>query len=152
MTDTSLIDTLSTPQVVALTLFGEARGEPIEGKVAVGSVIRNRVNARRFGADYRAVCLRPWQFSCWQPAAGQGNYDSLLAAARTLVNGGPMGPALRECVWVADGILSDTLRDRVKGATHYLTTELLATRPPAWTYNAKPICVVGSHAFYVGIA
>ena len=34
---------LTDTQILLLTLWGEGRGEPIEGRVAIGSVIRNRV-------------------------------------------------------------------------------------------------------------
>lgn len=62
-------------KVVAMTLWGEARGEPVEGKMAVASVIFNRaaIMARQsdkaFGEsvieEMQRVCLAPAQFSCW---------------------------------------------------------------------------------------
>ena len=65
LTDAEVKARLSDLEVTLVTLFGEARGEPVEGLIAVGSVIRNRVKAARFGSTYRAVCLARWQFSCW---------------------------------------------------------------------------------------
>ena len=38
----AVLDRLTDVQILALTLFGEARSEPIEGIVGVGCVIRNR--------------------------------------------------------------------------------------------------------------
>jgi cell wall hydrolase len=148
-----LVMALTEPQVLALTIFGEARGEPIEGRIAVASVIRNRVNAKHYGASFRDVCLKPWQFSCWLPQGGPQNYETVLAAARQFVRvDGKLGPDLRECVWIADGTIADTVRDRVKGATHYATFEILASaKPPAWAKGFEPVCTVGHHAFFKGI-
>lgn len=49
-----------------LTLYGEARGEPYQGQVAVGEVIRARM-ARRIFSDgsVPGTVLRPRQFACW---------------------------------------------------------------------------------------
>lgn len=56
---------------LARTLWGEARGEPIEGQVAVAWVIRNRADGARFAGQLLGregavahVCLTLWQFSC----------------------------------------------------------------------------------------
>jgi spore germination cell wall hydrolase CwlJ-like protein len=58
-----LLDTfghLSDKQLMALTIYGEARGEAKEGKVAVGSVILERVEHRRWdGETIPEVCLMP---------------------------------------------------------------------------------------------
>ena len=52
--------------VMAKTIWGEARGEHYEGQVAVGWVIRNRCETGGwFGNSIREVCLKPYQFSCW---------------------------------------------------------------------------------------
>jgi hypothetical protein len=54
--------------VMARTVFGEARGEPYQGRLAVAHVILNRVRAGGwFGASVSEVCLKRWQFSCWNP-------------------------------------------------------------------------------------
>ena len=63
------IDTL------ARTLYGEARGESRQGKIAVACVVLNRVKRKKMCgwrdingyrvATVAATCLKPWQFSCW---------------------------------------------------------------------------------------
>src|SRR3546814_2812197 len=58
---------------LARTVFGEARGEPMPGKIAVAWCIRNRVELDLhddgkpdwWGEGYTAVCRKSWQFSCW---------------------------------------------------------------------------------------
>jgi hypothetical protein len=145
---------LSEPQVVGLTLFGEARGEPVEGRIAVANVIRNRVVAQRrtFGLTPRDVCLKPWQFSCWRQEGGAANYGDLLSAARLLSRGVLAGPMLRECLWIAHGLLDRQFGDSVHGATHYLTAELFARNRPVWSVGHDPVCHVNSHLFFAGIA
>ena len=57
--------------ILARTIYGEARGESISGQEAIASVILNRVAfAKRrgrywWGNTIAGVCLAPWQFSCW---------------------------------------------------------------------------------------
>ena len=62
------LETTSDKAVLALTIYREARGEPLYGKKAVATVIYNRCIKKHkviSGANIRKVCLRPKQFSCW---------------------------------------------------------------------------------------
>lgn len=160
MTDAAAIALLSTDQVLAITLYGEARSEPVEGRIAIASVIRNRVNADLgndqkpdwWGEGYKGVCLAPWQFSCWTPKGGEQNYADVMAAVHTAVNGAPIGPVLRECAWLALGIIGGDLRDRVNGATHYLTADLFRINPPKWAKGKTPLVRVGAHLFFKDVA
>lgn len=159
MTDTEQIASLASDQVLAITLYGEARSEPVEGRIAIASVIRNRVNTDIgndskpdwWGEGYRGVCLAPWQFSCWTPKGGPGqqqNYDVVMAVVRAALNGVSPGPVMRECLWLALGIISGDLRDRVNGATHYLTADLFRINPPLWAKGKTPPVRIGSHLFF----
>ena len=49
--------------IVADTLYLEARGENPRGLRAVATVVHNR--AKNTGKTFEAVCLQPFQFSCW---------------------------------------------------------------------------------------
>jgi len=52
--------------ILAKTLWGEARGEGREGLIAVAWVIKNRAdNPGWWGKSIELVCLKPYQFSCW---------------------------------------------------------------------------------------
>jgi len=55
--------------ILARTLWGEARGESLAGQIAVAWTIRNRVNDGNakswWGEGYTGVCQKPYQFSCW---------------------------------------------------------------------------------------
>lgn len=48
---------------LAQAIYFEARGEPIEGQLAVGQVIINRTESRHYPADYCSVVAQPAQFS-----------------------------------------------------------------------------------------
>jgi N-acetylmuramoyl-L-alanine amidase len=147
VTDQDVIDTLNEPQTLALTLYGEARGEPVEGRIAVASVIRNRIG--RYGSNYKAVCLRPRQFSCWNP--NDPNYAQLTSAARVFLRGGVMGPDVRECVWIADGMIGEVLRSNIGSCTHYMTMKLWQEAPPSWARGKVPSYRVGRHVFFNAI-
>ena len=105
------------------------------------------------GLTPAAVCLAPWQFSCWRVEGGAKNYQRVMAAARQLVKPTPfLGPSLRRCVTVAADVVAGVLPDSVGGSTHYLTSALLASHPPAWAKGRTPSVVIGSTAFFAGVA
>ena len=60
--------------VLALTIWGESRGECVEGQIAVACVVRNRLKrAISTAPRWRDICLAPEQFSCFNeddPNAG----------------------------------------------------------------------------------
>ncbi len=49
--------------LLAKIIHAEARGETLEGKIAVGAVVLNRVEDERFPDSIEAVILQPRQFS-----------------------------------------------------------------------------------------
>ena len=50
----------------AKTIWAEARGEPLDGQIAVANVILNRARQGGWwGDDVAGVCCKPKQFSCW---------------------------------------------------------------------------------------
>ena len=147
----ALLAQLNDDAILALTLFGEARSEPIEGQVAVGSVIANRASdsKQRWGTSIRGVCLQPFQFSCWNVIGGDKNYARLFAMAKALATNSPemKHPAMEQCAWTSLGISRRALMDRVKGANHYHTSAL--TPRPAWAQKHTPVIQVHRHVFYV---
>lgn len=148
----------SDRRALTLTLHGEARSEPIEGRIAVGCVIRNRAQRQFRGKSIAEVCLYPAQFSCWTPRGGAENYAHVMAVATALAAHLPPDwsrveqAIYRETEWIAEGILSGAIRDRTKGALYYVTTELFYRRPPTWLLGSTPVAVVGNHAFFSRLA
>lgn len=154
--DLDLTAQLSELQTLALTVYGEARGESVYGRIAVGCTVRNRVaaNKARWGLNsYKQVCLKAWQFSCWLPAGGADNYATVMEAARVLLGGERPGPVLRECLWVAEGVMTDRLQDCVSGATHYFAPAAMkpAGKVPEWANGLYHVAQIGSHLFYAGV-
>lgn len=146
---------LTDPQILTITLYGETRGEPIEGQIAVGCVIRNRVQTGRWGASYSQVCLAPWQFSCWRPEGGQDNYELVLETAQIMATSTqlPDDALLRQCAWIAQGIIGDWIRDNVHDATHYYSPDAVPKGSvPKWAANKIPVAKKSGHLFFAGIA
>ncbi|SFL08055.1 cell wall hydrolase [Halanaerobium salsuginis] len=74
--------------LLARVINGEARGEDFKGKVAVGSVILNRIKDNKFPNTIRGVILQKGQFSSLMD--GQANYypgEEELQAARAALLG-----------------------------------------------------------------
>ena len=139
---------LSDDAILALTIYGEARGEPIEGQIAVGCVIRNRLKdaKARYGKTYREVALKRLQFSCWNPDDADPNFRKVLEAAQVLLDKKPADAALEQCAYVALGISRDALADNVKGCNHYFLATL--TPRPSWSQGYVPLAQKGAHTFY----
>jgi len=123
--------------IAARTIWGEARGETPEGRLAVAFVIRNRVKYGRWGMTPAAVCFANMQFSCWNP--GDPNRRKMLELSDT-------DHVLELCMeaWLESARLSDT----VGGALHYKVRNTYAR----WAEGSKPYVTIGHHEFYVGIA
>ena len=124
--------------VMARTLFGEARGEPLEGKIAVAWVIRNRADHPGWwGSGIAGVCKQDRQFSCWNE--NDPNRAKLLA-------GTPKDEMFRECLAAVAAVLSDNVPDPTQGSMHYKVSTL--TWPGDWGPEKEPVLILGNHAFY----
>lgn len=150
---TAILRLLTELQILALTAWAEARGDwregtsSVEERIAVLCVIRTR--ARRSGRSLTAECLAPKQFSCWN-AGTDANHLTLLRAAATLAQGLPPDPLLAETLYLAGGVISGVILDRVNGATHYYAPASM-TPPgtvPSWARGHEPTAHVGSQVFY----
>lgn len=132
-------------ELLARTIYGEARGEAWEGKIAVAWVIRNRVEVDLhgdgkpdwWGEGYAQVCLTPYQFSCWNK--NDPNLPKLLGVTVE-------DPYFRVCLAAAAAVVSNLVPDPTKGARHYKTTTL--AWPASWGPQRIPLARIGSHSFY----
>src|SRR5574343_89233 len=134
--------------VVALTLYGEARGEPLEGQLAVASVLMNRKADGRWGRTFMQVCLATRQFSCWN--AKDPNEALLHRISADIERFASNDAALRRCLWLADGLVAGLMPSTVKSATHYYATSLRDT--PRWAKTGTPVGRVGNHLFFEHVA
>lgn len=134
--------------VLIRTVWGEARGEPVQGMAAVAHVVLNRVRAQRYwGKTVSEVCLKPYQFSCWN--ANDPNRPQMLRLDIT-------DARWRQLVGAVDQALAEhgqdpqrSATDPTQGATHYHNRWM--ARPPRWVQGRLPCCVIGKHAFYKNI-
>lgn len=153
--------------VLAQTIWGEARQEGTKGMLAVGNVIKNRAEANKsmFGQGIKGVALKPKQFSCWNE--GDPNreklkdilqYDKIISLRKS-----PTGEPFNE--WfqkfkntgeyleyksylkakeIAKQILDGSAPDPTKGAVYYHTTDV----KPVWRTKLDQVAQYGNHIFY----
>ncbi len=138
---------LSDTQLLGLTIFGEARGESQEGKIAVGSVILERVEHRDWdGKTIKEVCLMPYQFSCFLPS--DPNFPKLTAVAKDYDHRLDVSESLMTCYVIANGLIKGTLlRDPIILTTHatqYKTIDCKAV----WEKDFRKVATIGHHDFY----
>lgn len=135
-------DRTQAADVLARTLWGEARGEKLAGLRAVAAVILNRATHRRvhwWGNSIVGVCRAPMQFSCWN--GNDPNLPKLLAVTSS-------DTRFKICGDVADEALDGLLATDCKlGATHYHTKSIL----PRWASGKVPCADIGNHLFYNNI-
>jgi len=127
---------------MARTLFGEARGEPTQGKEAVASVILNRSRSGRYPSNIADVCLQSFQFSCWNK--NDPNRPKMLALKPK------SDKNFDECLAAADRVIRGLVPDRTDGALHYHTKSV----KPKWVAaspKARISAIIGNHIFYTGV-
>ena len=126
--------------IFARTLYGEARCEygkvGIAALMAVGNVVLNRLGQKHFGASIADVCLKPWQFSCWNEKD----------PVRKVITGDDLekDPVFRVCQDVARGIAFSSWPDLTKGSDHYHADYCR----PYWAKSQKLRVRLGRHLFY----
>lgn len=137
-----MINKFSDVEIIARTLFGEARGEVekvgILALEAIASVIWNRwlKNPKKFGESPREVCLKPYQFSCWN-----NNDPNLKLLLQTTIN----HDTYSLCHRVAEGFIAGNSMDVTSGADHYHSRWI---QPPNWAVGRMPVTEIGNHYFY----
>lgn len=125
-------------EITARTVYGEARGEPEGGRVAVAWVIRNRAEAGYRGNTPEEVCLKPKQFSCW-------NADDPNASKLKYLN--TQSEGFRQCLLATAMVFADLVDDPTNGSRHYL----VAGTNASWIEGQEPEIKIGNHVFYKGI-
>lgn len=130
--------------VMARTIYGEARGEygRIDGGlaslIAVGNVVMNRVQQKTwFGRTVREVCLKPYQFSCWNE--NDPNREKLCGVSSD-------NQVFAQCLDVAKAVVARRYPDLTKGSDHYYSNDLVF--PPKWAYEANECVRIGKHRFF----
>ncbi len=120
---------------LAQAIYFEARGEPLEGRMAVAQVVMNRTRDARYPDEICAVVFQnahrrhrcQFSFACdgrSDRPRDRAAWESAVRLARTLVAGGH--------------------RDLTQGATHYHALYV----SPAWSKVLDPTRTIGRHRFY----
>ena len=120
--------------LLAMCIFGEARGQGAQGRLGVGWSIRNRVLARRneqglrFGKGWSGVILRLAAYSCMLPS--DVNYKKLFRPLQYEAPG-----VWQACYGAAKLSIAGAGTDPSSGATHYYDDSI----PPPWWAKAAVI-------------
>ena len=113
---------------LAVALYYEARGEPVEGIKAVAEVIINRVNDDRYPDNVCDVVCEPKQFSFTHdglsdtPASNDPSWHRVQVSAQEALQGNLVGIS----------------------STHYHTNNV----SPSWAKHYRLDGVIGNHIFY----
>lgn len=130
--------TNKTIEIMAKTMYGEARGEydrfGLDSLTSIGNVIMNRHNASN--AAIEEVCLKPKQFSCWNEQDPN---------RRIIENANENDRVYKICLEIAAKLASFELKDITNGANHYYS--LMAKTVPKWALAGRITKVIGNHAF-----
>lgn len=117
---------------IAVAVYHEARGESLEGQLAVARVIMNRAASGRYPGSWCAVVKQPWQFSFVNPRSGyMPGVDASSIAWRRAVgitrlainNAVPSVPT--DCLWYHADYVS-----------------------PDWGRRLQRVSQIGAHIFY----
>jgi N-acetylmuramoyl-L-alanine amidase len=110
-------------QLMEHVVYGEARGEPFEGEVAIAAVIMNRLRDPRFPHTVPGIVYQPGAFT---------------AVADGQVNLQPDAQAMRAVTEAVHGW------DPTHGAVYYFNP---ATATSAWIWSRPQILKIGKHIF-----
>jgi len=109
--------------LMARAVYGEARGEPYQGKVAVAAVILNRVKNKNFPNTVSGVIYQPWAFTAVNDGQiNLGTNDECIKACRDALNG-----------W-----------DPTYGCIYYYNPK---TATNQWIRNRPIVTTIGKHVF-----
>ena len=117
---------------MAVAVYHEARGESLEGQVAVARVIMNRAASGKYPGTWCEVVKQPWQFSFVNPHSGQfPSVDQDSAAWRKAVGVTRLAVANAvqsvptDCLWYHANYVS-----------------------PSWGRRLTRVSQIGAHIFY----
>lgn len=121
---------------LALNVYHEARGEDLTGQAAVAHVTLNRAADPRYPDTVCEVVTqsngRACQFSWFCNDRSNRAYNS---------------DAFRRALRVTLDVLTGSLDDPTRGATHFVSTRISL---PAWARRLRQTATIGGHRFFRG--
>ena len=119
-------------QCIAIAVYHEARGESLEGQLAVAKVIMNRAASGQYPTSWCGVVKQPWQFSFVNPRTGyMPSVDQASAAWRKalgvtrLAVANAVQSVPSECLWYHADYVA-----------------------PSWGRRLTKVEKIGAHIFY----
>jgi len=115
---------------IAVAVYHEARGETLEGQLAVARVIMNRAASGRYPSSWCGVVKQPSQFSFvrngYMPSVDQGSkaWSNALGVTRLAINDAVQSVP-DECLWYHANYVS-----------------------PSWGRRLVRVSQIGAHIFY----
>ena len=117
---------------IAVAVYHEARGESLEGQLAVAKVIMNRAASGKYPASWCGVVKQPWQFSFVNPRSGyMPSVDEASASWRKA-----LGVTRLAVANAVQSVPSDCL---------WYHADYVA---PSWGRRLNKVNKIGAHIFY----
>ena len=130
-------------ELLSLLVYGEARGESLDGKAGVAWVAINRSKKKGwFGDTLKEVILKPYQFSCFLP--DDPNFAILKEIHQRYEEFLENDVVFRECYYIAKGVFEGWIRDLTDGALYYHSRAI----SPRWSNAYSRKAEIGNHIFY----
>jgi len=128
---------MADADILARTIYGEARGELYGGRVAVANVVMNRLLSGKtwWGVTIPGVCKAKYQFSCWLES--DPNRRVIEAVTED-------DEDFAECIEIAREAAAGSLPDLTFGSCHYCVASL----NPGWAKGNTPVIRIGGHKFF----
>lgn len=117
---------------IAVAVYHEARGESLEGQLAVARVIMNRAASDRYPGSWCGVVKQPWQFSFVNPRSGRmpgvdegsAAWRRALGVTRLAINNA-VASVPTDCLWYHANYVA-----------------------PSWGRRLQRVSQIGAHIFY----
>ena len=129
---------LTDQEILAKTAWGENRGGSSDGMQSVLNVIVNRSKKPSWwGKTPREVCLKPWQFDCWNE--NDPNLSKLLSVDLS-------DEEYRDAMNLAKEALSGELADLTNGSCYYFAKSMNPW--PVWARGKQPCADIAGQLFF----
>ena len=123
---------------LAMNVYYESRGEPVEGQFGVAEVTMNRAADPRYpNTICEVVHQKRWDYL-------RKRHVSAFSWTEFETVPEPEGAAWQRAVAVADAAFYGRRAQRLEGAVHYHALHIR----PSWSRGKEPVARIGQHVFY----
>lgn len=128
-------------ECLALNMYHEARGEGLDGKLAVAHVTMNRVGHRSFPNTVCGVVYQGYTDSYGNPLRNRCHFSWYCDGKSDTPRDTVMWERTQD---IALAVLAGRTTDPTQGATHYYNPHKVT---PYWRDSFTQVAVVGDHVF-----